>query len=114
MTTRIAGLSAALVAVALTAAPAQAKTVSANCRGDDNRCTAALNLNGGQSGTIVRINLAGTDMELRAVHVLPRSDAGAFDLSHEHFRLGGSQYVARLSAANGIGRFRLHFLFKSP
>jgi hypothetical protein len=114
MSTRIAVLAATVTAVALLAAPAaEARTVSANCRGNDNRCVATIALNGGQSNTHVIINLTGTDMELRSVHVLPRSDAGAFNLSHQTFRLGGSQYRALLSAVNGIGRFRLTFTFKS-
>jgi hypothetical protein len=113
-TPRVALTAAAVAAAALAASPAaQAKTASTTCKGDDNRCVATLSLNGGQSRTHVVINLLGTDMELRSVHVTPASDRGAFNLSHQSFRLGGSQYTALLSAADGIGKFQLRFLFKA-
>jgi hypothetical protein len=89
-------------AVLLVCAPT-ASAVTVQCRGGSNSCTARVSLTGGVNEPVV-IRLSDTD--LRLVSVRPNRPAlrGAYSLTHQRLRDGGSEFVARLNAVQSIGR----------
>ena len=92
-------IAAAVLAVCAPTAGA----VTVQCRGGSNACAARVSLTGGVNEPVV-IQLSDTD--LRLVSVRPNRPAlrGAYSLTHQRLRAGGSEFVARLNAVQSIGR----------
>jgi hypothetical protein len=74
------------------------------CRGDGGSCRGRVSLSGGASTKQVVIDLTDTDLRLVSVRPNRRSLRGAYGLSGQRLRRGGSQYVVRLNAVQSIRR----------
>jgi hypothetical protein len=97
------------------AAQASAQTRSVSCRGDDESCTAVVNLAGGAGNERLRVTLPGTSLKLISATVRPHWVQGAYSLTRGRYSLGGSRYTARLNAVQSIPRgARLTLLFEAP
>jgi hypothetical protein len=95
-------VSAIAGAVLLVCAPS-AGAVTVQCRGGSSACTARVSLAGGVNEPVV-IRLSDTDLRLVSVSPNRASLRGAYLLTHERLRAGGSEFVARLTADQSIGR----------
>jgi hypothetical protein len=93
---------ATAVAVVMVCAPS-AGAVTVQCRGGSDSCTARVSLAGGVDEPVV-IRLSDTD--LRLVSVRPNRPAlrGAYSLTHQRLRDGGSEFVVRLTSVQSIRR----------
>jgi hypothetical protein len=93
---------AVAAAVLMVCAPSAA-AVTVQCRGGSDSCTARVSLAGGVNEPVV-IRLSDTD--LRLVSVRPNRPAlrGAYSLTHQRLRAGGSEFVVRLTAVQSIRR----------
>ena len=93
---------AVAAAVLMVCAPSAA-AVTVQCRGGSDSCTARVSLAGGVNEPVV-IQLSDTD--LRLVSVRPNRPAlrGAYSLTHQRLRAGGSEFVVRLTAVQSIRR----------
>jgi pimeloyl-ACP methyl ester carboxylesterase len=75
------------------------RAVAVRCRGGGDSCRARVSLAGGASNKRVTIELSDTDLRLVSVRPNRRSLRGAYELSANRLRAGGSEYVFRLNAA---------------
>ena len=80
------------------------RPVAVRCRGGANSCRARVSLAGGASDKRVAIELSDTDLRLASVRPNRGSLRGAYGLSGNHLRAGGSEYVFKLNAAQSIPR----------
>ena len=80
------------------------RPATVRCRGGANSCRARVSLAGGASDKRVAIELSDTDLRLASVRPNRDSLRGAYGLSGNHLRAGGSEYVFRLNAAQSIPR----------
>jgi hypothetical protein len=94
----------AIVASALTVAPAGAASQSVRCIGNADFCGASVSIAGGASNRVVTINLTGTNFRRVGLRVIPASSRGAFSITKASFRLGGSQYRFTLNAVSSNPR----------
>jgi hypothetical protein len=78
--------------------------VAVRCRGGTNLCRARVSLAGGASNKKVVVRLPDTDLRLSSVRPNRSSLRGAYGLSANRLRAGGSEYVFRLNAAQSIRR----------
>ena len=81
------------------AAPAKQKSRIVRCKGDAEQCVAKVPIGGGASNRKVVVQLPGTDMALASVSPSSSSLEGAYEISNQKLRTGGSEYVFTLSAA---------------
>jgi hypothetical protein len=72
------------------------------CRGGSFACTALVSLAGGASNRRVVIQLSDTDLRLVSVAPNHPSLRGAYSLTDQHLRSGGSEYVVTLNAVQSI------------
>ena len=99
-------------AVLMVCAPS-AGAVTVQCRGGSDSCTARVSLAGGVNEPVV-IELSDTDLRLVRVRPNRPSLRGAYSLTHQRLRAGGSEFVARLTAVQSIGpRSFLTFTFRA-
>ena len=80
------------------------RAVAVRCRGGPNLCRARVSLAGGASNKKVVVRLPDTDLRLSSVRPNRGSLRGAYGLSANRLRAGGSEYVFRLNAAQSIRR----------
>jgi hypothetical protein len=80
------------------------RTRVVRCRGGSNSCTARVSLAGGASNEPVVIQL--TDDDLRLLSVRPNRPAlrGAYSITRQRLRPGGTEYALRLNAVQSIRR----------
>ncbi len=95
----VVGIAAAAVMVCAPSAAA----VTVQCRGGGNSCTARVSLAGGVNEPVV-IRLTDTDLRLVSVRPNRRALRGAYSLTHQRLRAGGSEFVVRLTSVQSIGR----------
>jgi hypothetical protein len=93
----------AIAAAVLVVCAPSAGAVTVQCRGGSNSCTARVSLAGGVNEPVV-IQLSDTDLRLVSVRPNRPSLRGAFLLTHQRMRAGGSEFVVRLTADQSIGR----------
>ena len=74
------------------------RPAAVRCRGGAGSCRARVSLAGGASDKKVVIRLTDTDLRLVSVRPNRRSLRGAYGLSDQRLRAGGSEYVFRLNA----------------
>ena len=80
------------------------RAVAVRCRGGPSLCRARVSLAGGASNKKVVVGLPDTDLRLSSVRPNRSSLRGAYGLSADRLRAGGSEYVFRLNAAQSIPR----------
>jgi pimeloyl-ACP methyl ester carboxylesterase len=80
------------------------RPAAVRCRGGDDLCRARVNLAGGASDRRVVIRLSDADLRLVSVRPNRRFLVGAYGLSGQRLRAGGSEYVFRLNAAQSTPR----------
>jgi hypothetical protein len=103
----------AIAAAVLAVCAPSAGAVTVQCRGGSNSCTARVSLAGGVNEPVV-IRLTDTDLRLVSVRPNRPSLRGAYLLTHQRLRDGGSEFVVRLSAVQSIRRGSfLTFRFRS-
>ena len=103
----------AIAAAALMVCAQSAGAVTVQCRGGSDSCTARVSLAGGVNEPVV-IQLSDTDLRLVRVRPNRPSLRGAYSLTHQRLRAGGSEFVARLTAVQSIGpRSFLTFTFRA-
>jgi hypothetical protein len=80
------------------------RTTVVRCRGGSNACTARVSLAGGASNEPVVIQL--TDDDLRLLSVRPNRPGlrGAYSITSQRLRPGGTEYALRLNAVQSIRR----------
>jgi pimeloyl-ACP methyl ester carboxylesterase len=74
------------------------RPAAVRCRGGAGSCRARVSLAGGASDKRVVIRLPDSDLRLVSARPNRRFLRGAYGLSGEHLRAGGSEYVFRLNA----------------
>jgi hypothetical protein len=101
---RFRGVMVAVIAAAvlMVCAPSAA-AVTVQCRGGSNSCTARVSLTGGVNEPVV-ILLSDTDLRLVSVRPNRASLRGAYSLTDQRLRAGGSEFAVRLNAVQSIGR----------
>jgi pimeloyl-ACP methyl ester carboxylesterase len=80
------------------------RPATVRCRGGADSCRARINLAGGASNKRVVIRLSDADLRLVSVRPNRRSLRGAYGISDQRLRAGGSEYVFRLNAAQSTRR----------
>jgi hypothetical protein len=112
---RFRGVMVVVIAAAVLAVCApSAGAVTVQCRGGSNSCTARVSLAGGVNEPVV-IRLSDTDLRLVSVRPNRPSLRGAYSLTHQRLRAGGSEFAVRLTAMQSIGRGSfLTFMFRAP
>ena len=80
------------------------RAVAVRCRGGPGLCRARVDLAGGASNKKVVVGLPDTDLRLASVRPNRGSLRGAYGLSANRLRAGGSEYVFSLNAAQSIPR----------
>jgi D-alanyl-D-alanine carboxypeptidase len=75
------------------------RPVAVRCRGGGDSCRARVSLAGGASNKNVVIRLSHRDLRLVSVRPNRRALRGAYGLSGQRLRAGGTKYVFRLNAA---------------
>ena len=80
------------------------RPAAVRCRGGSTACRARVSLAGGASNKRVVIRLPDAHLRLVAVRASRRTLRGAYGLSGQSLRQGGSEYVFRLDAAQSIPR----------
>lgn len=103
----------AIAAAVLMVFAPSAGAVTVQCRGGSDGCTARVSLTGGVNEPVV-IQLSDTDLRLVSVRPNRRALQGAYSLTHQRMRAGGSEFVVRLNAVQSIGpRSFLTFTFRA-
>lgn len=106
---------AVATAAVLMVCTSTASAVTVQCRGGSNSCTARVSLAGGAGNEPVVIRLSDTDLRLVSVRPNRPGLRGAYRLSHQRLRSGGSEFVVRLNAVQSIRRGSfLVFTFRVP
>jgi pimeloyl-ACP methyl ester carboxylesterase len=80
------------------------RPAAVRCGGGPESCRATVNLAGGASDKRVVIRLSDSDLRLVSVRPNRRSLRGAYGLSDQRLRAGGSEYVFRLNAVQSTRR----------
>jgi hypothetical protein len=80
------------------------RPATVRCRGGADSCRARVSLAGGASDKRVVIRLSDTGLRLVSVRPNRRALRGAYGLSGQRLRAGGSKYVVRLNAAQSTRR----------
>ena len=103
---RGASVGAVLVvtSVALSSGPPASAQGVVTCEGGSNSCQARVSIAGGASNRQVVIRLSDTDLRLVSVRPNRRSLKGAYSLSREQFRDGGSEYAFTMNAVRAAPR----------
>ena len=84
------------------AAPAKRqKATIIRCKGNAEDCVAKVPIGGGASNRKVVVQLPDTNMALASVTPNRSSLEGAYSISNQKLRTGGSEYVFTLSAVQG-------------
>ena len=81
------------------AAPAKQRAQIVRCKGDAETCVAKVPIGGGASNRKVVVQLPDTAMALASVSPSSPALEGAYEISNQKLRTGGSEYVFTLSAA---------------
>ena len=81
------------------AAPSKQKAQIVRCKGNAEKCVAKVPIGGGASNRKVVVQLPSADMALASVSPSSPSLEGAYEISNQKLRTGGSEYVFTLSAA---------------
>jgi hypothetical protein len=102
----VASIGAVVVVtcVALCTSPAASAQGVVTCEGGSNSCQARVSIGGGASSRQVVIRLSDTDLRLVSVRPNRGSLKGAYSLSREQFREGGSEYAFTLNAIQAAPR----------
>jgi hypothetical protein len=102
----VASIGAVVVVtcVALCTSPAASAQGVVTCEGGSNSCQARVSIGGGASNRQVVIRLSDTDLRLVSVRPNRGSLRGAYSLTREQFREGGSEYAFTLNAIQAAPR----------
>jgi hypothetical protein len=80
------------------------RPATVRCRGGADSCRARVSLAGGASNKRVVVRLTDSDLRLVSVRPNRRSLCSAYGLLGQRLRVGGSEYVFRLNAAQSTRR----------